>query len=313
VTARPTVLYIAGAGRSGSTLVELLLSRLDAACATGELRHVFGVGYRRNQLCACGREFHSCPFWREVTTIAFGPADPPAVDGLEAAMQREVRRRRLPSLLRRRKSETALAPALEQLYGAVAIASGGAVVVDSSKSPLYALYLAQVAGLDVRMLHVVRDSRGVAHSWQRRKEWRGNPGDPDAVMRTHPVRSSAQRWVEANLLAAAASRRVAASARVRYEDLCRDPDVLCDALIEIGLPRLADDLRGCSPDAAPRSHSVMGNPIRFEREKVVIKPDVDWQGEMSPRDRRLVTMLTWPMLRRYGYPLRAVPAVQRRA
>ena len=48
--------------------------------------------------------------------------------------------------------------------------SGAEVVVDSTKNPPYAYFLraAQAAGVGLRVLHLVRDSRGVVHSWMKR-------------------------------------------------------------------------------------------------------------------------------------------------
>ncbi len=50
------------------------------------------------------------------------------------------------------------------LFNAIADLSGADVIVDSSKSPARALALSRTPGLDVRMLHLVRDVRGVAYS-----------------------------------------------------------------------------------------------------------------------------------------------------
>jgi hypothetical protein len=36
---------------------------------------------------------------------------------------------------------------------------------------------------------------------------------------------------------------------------------------------------------------------------VELRPDHEWISRMSPRDKTLVTSLTLPLLRRYGYPV----------
>jgi hypothetical protein len=43
---------------------------------------------------------------------------------------------------------------------------------------------------------------------------------------------------------------------------------------------------------------------------VPIRPDIEWQTALRPRDRRVVTALTAPLLLQYGYLLRARPAVE---
>ncbi len=49
------------------------------------------------------------------------------------------------------------------------------------------------------------------------------------------------------------------------------------------------------------SHTVSGNPNRFETGAVALRTDREWQKSMKPRDRALVSALTFPLLRRYGY------------
>ena len=51
------------------------------------------------------------------------------------------------------------------------------------------------------------------------------------------------------------------------------------------------------------SHTVSGNPNRFDTGSVALRPDQAWKKDMNPRNRNLVTALTFPLLYRYGYPL----------
>jgi hypothetical protein len=60
-----------------------------------------------------------------------------------------------------------MAEILRSLYSAIAQVSGG-VIVDSSKTPSYLFLLQRVEGIDLRLLHLVRDSRGVAYSTLKR-------------------------------------------------------------------------------------------------------------------------------------------------
>ena len=60
------VLFIVGASRSGSTLLERLLNELPGVMSVGELQRVWRRGFVENQLCSCGQPFHDCPFWGEV-------------------------------------------------------------------------------------------------------------------------------------------------------------------------------------------------------------------------------------------------------
>src|SRR4029079_9145571 len=56
------------------------------------------------------------------------------------------------------------------VYRAIQKVSGAEVGVDANQNPPCAYFLraAQGAGLRLRVLHLVRDSRGAAHSWAKR-------------------------------------------------------------------------------------------------------------------------------------------------
>ena len=52
------------------------------------------------------------------------------------------------------------------------------------------------------------------------------------------------------------------------------------------------------------NHTVAGNPVRFRRGDVAIEADLEWRSRLETGPRRIVTALTWPLLLRYGFPLR---------
>src|SRR5690242_10887667 len=66
------VLFIAGSGRSGSTLLDMLLGQINGFYSTGELRFIWERGFGQNQLCGCGKPFRECDFWTEVVKEGFG-------------------------------------------------------------------------------------------------------------------------------------------------------------------------------------------------------------------------------------------------
>lgn len=76
---------------------------------------------------------------------------------------------------------------LGHLYRAIRRVTGARVVVDSSKNASYARILADTPGIRLRILHLVRDSRGVAYSLgqltprpgARKEDGHGPERDPD--------------------------------------------------------------------------------------------------------------------------------------
>ena len=60
----PTVvLYIAGTGRSGSTLLASILGEVEGVFAAGEVRYLWQRGLAERRLCGCGVPVRDCPVW----------------------------------------------------------------------------------------------------------------------------------------------------------------------------------------------------------------------------------------------------------
>jgi hypothetical protein len=311
------VLFIGGLGRSGSTLLDRALGQLDGVWSVGELVHVWQRGLEENNLCGCGRRFRDCVFWRLVGEVAFGGWDTLDV-GEVLALKRAVDRNRfvplmvLPALwppyrarLRR------YLELLERLYGAVRQVAGatpegrstGPLLVDASKHASHAFLLRRLPGVELRLVHLVRDSRGVAFSWtklMRRRE----VVDGDALMATDtPLRMSA-RYLAYNSLFHLLDRLGVATLLLRYESLVHQPArQLRRVLAHAGRPA-ADGELGFVGDGwieLGTSHALAGNPMRFERGRVALRLDEEWRGKMRRRHRLLTVGSTWPLLLRYGY------------
>jgi hypothetical protein len=48
-------------------------------------------------------------------------------------------------------------------------------------------------------------------------------------------------------------------------------------------------------------HTLAGNPMRFGKGPVQLRSDDRWKTQSKKKDRVVVTALTWPLLRRYGF------------
>ena len=172
------VLYIAGTGRSGSTLLASILGEVDGVFAAGEVRYLWQRGLTESRLCGCGVPVRECPVWRKVLAQAGHLDEPARVEGVVSLLKRTGRIRNLPAvLLGKYRVSTRRGPplppgdraALGDIYAAMADVTGSRVIVDSSKLPAYANVLAATPGIDLRVVHLIRDPRGAAHSWSSHK------------------------------------------------------------------------------------------------------------------------------------------------
>ena len=305
--APPAVLFIGGFGRSGSTLLEALLAQVEGTVALGEVEHLWERGVLADEKCGCGLPFSECPFWTAVGDRAFGGWDRVDVQEVLSLKRAVIRQRHLVRTMRRRLSErdrralSSYSTYHRRIYLAAAEITGARVVVDSSKFPPMAVALAHDPEVDLRVAHVVRDSRGVAYSWSktvaRPETAEGKP------MPRYAAADSTVQWVAHNLAVSGLRRLGRPVTRLRYEDMVEDAGIaLPDLWVRLNLPgvarvpMVAPDVVDLSP-----SHTVAGNPMRFRTGPTTLRRDDEWRSRMQARDRVVVTLLSFPLLRRYGY------------
>lgn len=310
----PQVVYIAGSGRSGSTLVERTLGEIPGWVNVGELIELFRKPSIASELCGCGQPFATCEFWSEVGKLAFGSWSSPAFERV-GRLQRQVSRQRfLPRLIVTKNSSDSnfaetlrdYAAAYDRLFAAIGDVGGAEVVVDASKWPGQALALKRGITSPMSLLHNVRDPRGVAYSWAKTHVHRPQGGD-GSVMATHSAQATARRWAAFQTEVGLIRPMFQHSSRLRYEDFAADPGhELRRVLNELGLRGYSDQLehvRGHELELG-QSHGVAGNPSRFEHGVVSVRADNAWQTKLPEGERRLVTAITGPWLARYGYPIK---------
>ncbi|MBB6033382.1 sulfotransferase [Phytomonospora endophytica] len=308
------VLFIGGLGRSGTTLLERLLGQLPGTLPLGEVAHLWERDIRDDERCACGARFSMCEFWQRVGRRAFNGWENVDLARIEALRATVDRTRHIPTLAAKKLSPvqhsliTEYAEFYRRVYAAAsADAGGGRLIIDSSKHASLAYCLRWCPDVDLRVVHVVRDSRGVAYSWTKQVS-RPETGGQAEMTRYSPARS-ALLWNAQNAAFSMLGRRGVPVRRVRYEKLLADPRTVVERLAEFAGVELAPtDLRYIGEDYADLgpNHSAAGNPMRFSVGRIPLRRDEEWREELPSTQQRLVKTLTAPLLNRYGYTTRPV-------
>ena len=317
--ARVRVLFTGGLGRSGSTLIEKLINELPATFSVGETVHLWERGVRDRERCGCGEPFDDCPHWQAVGSLAFGGWDEVDVDRMIDLRWTEDRSRRLPQIMRAVRTGRTTVAQREYLdrMRAVLVASAdiaarqrgverrSVVVLDSSKHLSTAALLACDPALDVRVLHLVRDPRGVAHSWMKTVE---RPETDGQIMPRYSPKRTAGRWVTDNLGFDALAALGVPTLRLRYEDVMAGPEraLLAVARFAGAIPdgqTALDFIDGHRAHLSTPMHSIAGNPLRFGGADLVLRVDDEWKTRLPAVDRRTVELITLPALHHFGYPL----------
>ena len=302
------VLYIAGYGRSGSTLLDVLFGQFPGFVSTGELGNAWGLGPGYSPLCGCGQPVNDCSFWKEVIEKTFDSPD--EIEDLYR--MREDTENKVSTLkailpirsghLKRTLEE--YSKLLLKLYRAIQEVSNAQFIVDSTKRPSYGKILGNMPGIELSVLHLVRDSRAVAYSWTRRRLRPEIHGSDQYAPTRGSLRSSAY-WSLANVFAESLRRISPRYTLLRYEDFVAAPREELNKLCRwLGVPEAPLDFLNGDQPVANQNHTIHGNPMRLQQGGIQVRADTEWISKMSRPSRSIVTALTWPLLMRYGYPLK---------
>ncbi|MEM7544861.1 MAG: sulfotransferase [Pseudomonadota bacterium] len=262
------IVYILGAGRSGSTLLDRLLGSARGAISLGEVHSLWRLPLA-DLTCSCGASGHECGFWGEVLTRAgLGPACLASLRRLEAEVVRHKVIAGAGFSLTRYHADQDVGRFLgmqRDLFGAISEYAGARRLIDSSKAAPRAWMLAAMD--DVKVVHLHRDPRAVATSWRSRKH------DPSlgGPMRRVSAGAAFADWARAGASARALARQRPVL-RLRYETLVQLPRL---AMRETFGPAIAEGLAWSGPDMFtpdPDYHALNGNPDRFKRGAIQIRP-----------------------------------------
>lgn len=297
------IVYIMGAGRSGSTALDLVLGSARGALGTGELWAALEEDSSKTGSCACGEDFDECKFWTAALDRYENRLRPRGLSDVRRLRRLHDQARRLPQKLLGREPEH-----LEQyradtiaLFESLAEESNASTIVDSTKQVGRGFNLAQCPGLDVYVIHLIRDGRGVM--WSRLRDRLRGEVYRNQWLRDRPGFSIA-KWTAQNALAERVGLRLGQRYRLlRYEDFASEPiSTLREiaAWASLDLDDVIEALNAGEPLTA--SHQIGGNVrARSSKRTFRVNADESWKREMPRGTRAYFWLAAGWYARRFGY------------
>lgn len=296
------VAFVAGAGLSGSTLLEQALSQIDGCFTVGELYWMWKP-YWPLMVCECGSQFRLCPFWQSVIGDVFGDEQEIVRARMESLGGRFIRHSIAPTIRNAKPryrigaSFRELGAVMAAVYGSVARHSGATVVVDATKAALWGLCASTAPGIDLSVVRMVRDPRGFAFSNARSRAFHYPPGS-----RTTPrgTTRSYANWLASNISADVLASRTEASMLVFYDQFAHDPVKAVQPVARwLGLnPEAGSAIQHDALVIDRVGHAIGGNPRRPRRGVTPIRVDDEWKTAATPSVRALAPAVL-PLWRRY--------------
>ena len=253
------VIFIAGLGRSGSNLLDLLLDSHIQVYGLGEIRRLPRIYENPHKSCSCGDSLWDCKFWSRVNEV------------MKEKFGREI------SSLNLDSKETATFHQDNRIFfDSVAGVCDTCYVTDNSKRPRRLRQLLAAPDIDVYPVHVLRDPRGYVHSQSKRKQ-----------QYIGPALSYTFRSI--NLFQLLRNREHVV---VEYEQLARDPEKLLRQLMH----RLGLEFEPELLNWAEHVHHNVGSAKSVLRKTKgsSIRADNAWYNTIPKYRQVVINFLSWP-------------------
>jgi len=297
--------FSASSARSGSTLMAFLLNAHPHIASIAEMDGIIEEIDPDTFKCSCGELIRECPFWNDVTAdmhaqgypfsyknfdtiirlidndvlwkVQKGTSGIPAIDTIRNELFTAT-----PGISHRLRHQVERNAALAR---SILKISGKEYLLDTSKDVSRIHYLNKHEAVDLYVIHLTRDPRGVIASEYRRK--------PDL-----DVARVAAQWMKVNQKIVTQSQQVPDGhyIHIRYEDLCTDTLAT--------LKRIAAFLGTQTFETVPEfrafPHHIIGAMMRLKSSSE-IRLDERWKTELTAAQVQSINDVIAPLANQYDY------------
>lgn len=296
------VVYLGGAGRSGTTFVSLLLAHNDDCFDLGQIRDL-PDGIEKKHICSCGKPLVTCNFWGQAAARLVERFGIHALDRFKAGLDVFSRaaervddwssRAALEDLAQTQAEFITLAAGLYRICHDL---SGGKALIDSSKTPALALALILSDEVDLYMLNLVRDPRAVCASWSK------------LTTNLEKLEGHQRAWNRRVMRMAQVERLIPKEFfRIRYEDFSTAPLPMVQKIQAwAGLQENTDFFESPNEanirwDGAHLFPPVNEEVLEQKAEHIVIRPSQSWKKPEFSRFVALAEKINFPQATTVGY------------
>jgi len=293
-----SILYIDSYMRSGSTLLGMLLGAQPGITYLGEVRN-FQEHWLNRKRCYCGYDLNACPFWAGIIarleispTVFETKTDRSPAHKLvkyasvlnTASCFISLLGRFFPSIRR----EYRVIENISRIYELVLSQKKLVFLCDSSHRSTQAKLLWLHYRDRFKIIHLVRDGRGVTNSVMKRKRI--------------SMEQAARTWKRSNIFTLITQIGIPKQnlIRVRYEDICSNPEIELKRICDFGG---VDSNEVSTQLTSAMFHFVGGSStIRdFGAQEHEIALDERWKVELTDEDKNVFDQIAGRINRLYGY------------
>ena len=270
------VLYIAGNGHSGSTLLDIVIGSNPSIFSAGELGFITRPSIWE-EICSCGTKISECTLWTGIIKRWEKKVDISIQEfrHLRSYYERNKATIRVlknhffpsPKFVKYCKATLALFEAIQE-------ETGKNVIVDSTKLPQRIIVLRKI--VDLKVIHICRDAKGVLNS---AKKFVKKDLSAGVEVNVFPKKTwwILLNWTLTNFLTTMFCIKNA-WVRIKYKNFVKDPTSL----------KIIDDMvQGQEDEVYKTQHMLAGNAIRLKKE-IKIDPNLGFEySRLTKRQKKV--------------------------
>lgn len=287
------VIYIGSNGRSGSTILEMLLTSSDQMWTLGEVQ-LLELENKINAVDGSGNVISSSPFWGDIVknvnlkndyaSIAHFRKTGASGKSHHGKVLRAGHLSRMAGICKNKTFTENYNTLNLQLYKEslknARLESGENVkyLIDSSKDPYRLFYLSCSSDINLHSIQIIKHPSSFIYSQVK---------DSGGLGRFLKVLRYSVRWVAENQIICWAGRKVQKSIVVSYKDLAQSTsDTLREIDKALDIQNSEYELEGISEFV---NYGISGNMSRFKSDKIIY--DERWISGMRSYEKRIITII----------------------
>jgi hypothetical protein len=289
------LIYIASNGRSGSTLLDMLIGKHKSCFTLGEFQ-VLPIEYLNNKhLCGCGKRLDICEFWDNIIRKNKKIITDGSISRFRKFSKGSVLRwKELKDLffntsnLKKNINRYGFEnyKVLKSLLKKVRVKKNIDFLVDASKDPYRLHWLLKSDFFDIKILHIIKIPEAFVYSMCKKEK--------NFLKRWFKTIRMSFRWIIQNIIISKVANNHL-NKKIRYDELASNPQKKLKEIFEF----LNLEYQNISSDGFKlNNHAIAGNLMRFNSGKILL--DESWKSKMSKIDKYTVFILTVLFRRLYN-------------
>jgi len=284
---KTNIIYLMGAGRSGTTALATFLGNNDNILTVGEM-HQFFEHITENKTCSCGEQLDKCVVWSKVLKDLPKDYVEDAREYSEFCSMFEYHSS-VPKYLLKKFTHEEISKYIlinETVFQAIKKNNDKKYFLDSAKYIGRFLGLNKSEKLNIKTIYVIRDVRGVINSFSKQVQ------SPRSAIGTIGY------WLVVNSVAELVYRfsKKGTVLKLRYESLIDEPIKEFERLekfLEIDLSDLKNRIENDMSFDMP--HIIGGNRMK-ENKEIKFQKDISWRNKYSKGKQLLYYLLASPIM-----------------